>query len=90
MCPTRAGPPPCHPLRCTALCKALAGPFPALRFCPTGGVSGENMDQWFAAGATCVGIGSSMFSRAAIKDRNQKLLVEEAKHHLSLLSLISR
>ena len=69
---------------------AVKSVFPGTRFCPTGGVSGENMDQWFAAGATCVGIGSSMFSKAAIKDRNQKLLVEEAKHHLSLLSLISR
>lgn len=69
---------------------AVKSVFPGTRFCPTGGVSGENMDQWFAAGAACVGIGSSMFSKAAIKDRNQKLLVEEAKHHLSLLSLIPR
>jgi 2-dehydro-3-deoxyphosphogluconate aldolase/(4S)-4-hydroxy-2-oxoglutarate aldolase len=69
---------------------AVKSVFPGTRFCPTGGVSGDNMEHWFAAGATCVGIGSSMFSKAAIRARNQKLLVEEAKHHLSLLSLIAR
>ena len=69
---------------------ALKAVFPGTRFCPTGGVSGDNMDQWFAAGATCVGIGSSMFSKEAIRGRNQKVLVEEAKHHLSLLSLVPR
>ncbi len=69
---------------------ALKSVFPGTRFCPTGGVSGENMDQWFAVGAACVGIGSSMFSKEAIRGRNQKVLVEEAKHHLSLLSLVPR
>ncbi|MBL8385482.1 MAG: bifunctional 4-hydroxy-2-oxoglutarate aldolase/2-dehydro-3-deoxy-phosphogluconate aldolase [Burkholderiales bacterium] len=69
---------------------AVGSVFPGVRFCPTGGITGENMEQWFAAGATCVGIGSSLFSRAALAARNQKLLVEEARHHLSLLSLIPR
>jgi 2-dehydro-3-deoxyphosphogluconate aldolase/(4S)-4-hydroxy-2-oxoglutarate aldolase len=70
--------------------KAVKAVFRDTRFCPTGGVSGDNMDEWFQAGATCVGIGSSMFSAAAIRARDQKALVEEAKHHLSLLSLIPR
>ena len=70
--------------------KAVKAVFPTTRFCPTGWVTGDNMEDWFKAGASCVGIGSSLFSEAAIRARDQKLLVEEAKHHLSLLSLISR
>lgn len=36
--------------------QALSGPFPALRFCPTGGVRPENMADWLALDAVlCVG-----------------------------------
>ncbi|MEO7656551.1 MAG: bifunctional 4-hydroxy-2-oxoglutarate aldolase/2-dehydro-3-deoxy-phosphogluconate aldolase [Sphingomicrobium sp.] len=36
--------------------KALSGPFPELRFCPTGGIRQENLAQWLALdGVACVG-----------------------------------
>ncbi|SLN74795.1 bifunctional 4-hydroxy-2-oxoglutarate aldolase/2-dehydro-3-deoxy-phosphogluconate aldolase [Oceanibacterium hippocampi] len=36
--------------------KALAGPFPDLRFCPTGGLNGENFRDYLAlANVVCVG-----------------------------------
>ena len=37
--------------------KTLLGPFPNVPFVPTGGVSQENMVDWFAAGAFSVGAG---------------------------------
>jgi 2-dehydro-3-deoxyphosphogluconate aldolase / (4S)-4-hydroxy-2-oxoglutarate aldolase len=40
--------------------KALRGPFPDTNFVPTGGVSLENVDEWFAAGAFAVGAGSNL------------------------------
>jgi 2-dehydro-3-deoxyphosphogluconate aldolase/(4S)-4-hydroxy-2-oxoglutarate aldolase len=70
--------------------KAVGSVFPDTRFCPTGGVSGENMEKWFAAGAKCVGIGSSLFSGAAMRAREQKAMVDEARLLLDQLSIIER
>ena len=40
--------------------KNLRGPFPHIRFMPTGGVTAENAADWFAAGAVAVGAGSAL------------------------------
>jgi 2-dehydro-3-deoxyphosphogluconate aldolase/(4S)-4-hydroxy-2-oxoglutarate aldolase len=47
--------------------KALRGPFPEAVLLPTGGVSKENVQDWFAAGAFAVGAGGAL-APAAIKD----------------------
>jgi 2-dehydro-3-deoxyphosphogluconate aldolase/(4S)-4-hydroxy-2-oxoglutarate aldolase len=70
--------------------KALAAVFEKTRFCPTGGISADSMEHWFLAGAKCVGIGSSLFSGAALRAREQKKLVEEARLVLDQLSIIVR
>jgi 2-dehydro-3-deoxyphosphogluconate aldolase / (4S)-4-hydroxy-2-oxoglutarate aldolase len=44
--------------------KALRGPFPDVPFMPTGGVSPENLREWFAAGAVAVGAGGELCSGA--------------------------
>lgn len=49
-----------------AFLKALRGPFPTVPLMPTGGVSPENIDEWFAAGAIAVGAGSDLVSSAAL------------------------
>lgn len=43
-----------------AYLKALRGPFPEVGFVPTGGVSVENVADWFAAGAVAVGVGGAL------------------------------
>lgn len=40
--------------------KALKGPLPEIPLMPTGGVSLENMHQWFAAGVVAVGMGGNL------------------------------
>jgi 2-dehydro-3-deoxyphosphogluconate aldolase / (4S)-4-hydroxy-2-oxoglutarate aldolase len=40
--------------------KALHGPFPHIPMMPTGGVSAENVAEWFAAGVIAVGAGSEL------------------------------
>jgi 2-dehydro-3-deoxyphosphogluconate aldolase/(4S)-4-hydroxy-2-oxoglutarate aldolase len=40
--------------------RALRGPFPRVRFVPTGGVSAENAHEWFDAGAVAVAMGSNL------------------------------
>ena len=43
-----------------AYMKSLKGPFPDIPMMPTGGVSDENLKDWFAAGAFAVGAGSNL------------------------------
>lgn len=45
---------------------ALKGPFPQLKFMPTGGVSAENLGQWFNQGAFAVGAGGDLVSGKAL------------------------
>lgn len=47
-----------------AMVKAVKAPFPNVSIMPTGGVSVENMADWFAAGVTLVGAGSNLTADA--------------------------
>ena len=40
--------------------KAIHGPFPYIEMMPTGGVSKDNVKDWFDAGAVAVGAGSAL------------------------------
>ena len=51
-----------------AYMKALRGPFPEIPMMPTGGVSAENLGDWFAAGAVAVGAGSELCPPAWAKE----------------------
>jgi 2-dehydro-3-deoxyphosphogluconate aldolase/(4S)-4-hydroxy-2-oxoglutarate aldolase len=42
------------------LMKSLKGPFPDLPMMPTGGVTEDNLGEWFKAGAFAVGAGSNL------------------------------
>lgn len=50
--------------------KAVKGPCPWLSIMPTGGVAPteDNLRPWFEAGVTCVGMGSKLLSKEAIKN----------------------
>ncbi len=48
--------------------KALKGPFPQANIMPTGGVSSENVEEWFKAGAYAVGAGSFLTKDAKTGD----------------------
>ena len=47
----------------------LRGPFPDVRFVPTGGIAVSDVPTWLAAGAVCVGLGSSVVGGAAPRTR---------------------
>ncbi len=63
---------------------AMRAVFPEVAFCPTGGVSGENMEAYFAAGARMVGVGSSIIDRRAMENKDRSGTIEHAKRYLSL------
>jgi 2-dehydro-3-deoxyphosphogluconate aldolase/(4S)-4-hydroxy-2-oxoglutarate aldolase len=46
--------------------KALRAPLPDLEYMPTGGVSPENLHEWFAAGAMAVGAGGELCPAPAL------------------------
>jgi 2-dehydro-3-deoxyphosphogluconate aldolase / (4S)-4-hydroxy-2-oxoglutarate aldolase len=51
-----------------AFIKSMKVIFPDLFFMPTGGVDKENMESWFKAGASAVGMGSSLISQASMEN----------------------
>jgi 2-dehydro-3-deoxyphosphogluconate aldolase/(4S)-4-hydroxy-2-oxoglutarate aldolase len=67
--------------------KALRAPLPDIPFMPTGGVSPENMHEWFAAGAIAVGMGGNLAKgtpasiEAAARDVSQRLARIRASAH---------
>ncbi len=58
--------------------KALLGPFPGISFVPTGGVSVDNVQDWFAAGALAVGAGSAL-APPSLAGRDRGEVVETAR-----------
>jgi len=54
----------------TALLEALHGPFPDIRFCPTGGIDASNAAAWLAQpNVLCIG-GSWVAPRTSIRDHD--------------------
>jgi len=51
-----------------AYIKALRAPLPQAPLMPTGGVTVQNLAEWFASGAVAVGIGSSLSGPGAKGD----------------------
>lgn len=66
------------------LAKALSGPFPTVRFCPTGGISLETAPQYLAVpNILCVGV-SSIASREDIQKQTWSRICENAKKAATL------
>jgi 2-dehydro-3-deoxyphosphogluconate aldolase/(4S)-4-hydroxy-2-oxoglutarate aldolase len=56
--------------------RAVKGPCPWTSIMPTGGVEPtiENLGEWFSAGATCVGIGSNLFTKDLVQAKEWRRL----------------
>lgn len=67
--------------------KAIKGPQPWTSIMPTGGVSTEesNLQAWFDAGVTCVGMGSKLISKEIIAKRDFEKLSENVKSALAII-----
>lgn len=59
--------------------KALKGPFPDLHFMPTGGVSVDNVAEWFSAGVFAVGAGSELCPTPLVKEERFGEIVTRAQ-----------
>lgn len=65
--------------------KALKGPLPQANIMPTGGVSLENVDEWFKAGAYAVGAGS--FITKGAKTGDYKAVEETSREFVNKVRL---
>ena len=67
--------------------KAVKGPMPWTSIMPTGGVSPneENLKEWFEAGVTCVGMGSKLFPKAVLDNKNYSYISKICSEALTII-----
>jgi 2-dehydro-3-deoxyphosphogluconate aldolase/(4S)-4-hydroxy-2-oxoglutarate aldolase len=66
-----------------AYLRALRGPFPDIPLVPTGGVTLENVEEMFKAGAVAVGVGTELISKEALDRRDYAAIGAVAKRFLA-------
>ena len=65
---------------------ALKGPFPQIPLCPTGGVNLQTIGEFVKAGASAVGVGGELVSKAAIDAGDYGKITELAKQYVAALA----
>lgn len=67
--------------------KAIKGPQPWTSIMPTGGVAPtrENLEGWFKAGVTCVGMGSKLISKTLIAENNFAEMENISRNALNII-----
>ncbi|OJJ16856.1 bifunctional 4-hydroxy-2-oxoglutarate aldolase/2-dehydro-3-deoxy-phosphogluconate aldolase [marine bacterium AO1-C] len=75
-----------------AFIKAVKGPCPWLNIMPTGGVSPdkENIQAWFDAGVTCVGIGSKLISKDMVKNEDYVGLTQKVTQVVKIIEQVNK
>ncbi len=70
--------------------RAVKGPCPWTSIMPTGGVEPtiENMGEWFSAGATCVGIGSNLFTKDLVTGKDWKKLSKRIAATVKIVKML--
>lgn len=70
--------------------KAIRGPQPWTSIMPTGGVSPtrENLEDWFNAGVTCVGMGSKLVKKDANGNYDLKQIESDTKSALEIIKSV--
>jgi 2-dehydro-3-deoxyphosphogluconate aldolase/(4S)-4-hydroxy-2-oxoglutarate aldolase len=72
--------------------KGIKGPQPWTSIMPTGGVAPnrENLSAWFAAGVTCVGMGSKLISKEILATKNFAKLEQDVKDALEIIQSLRK
>lgn len=68
--------------------RALRGPFPDVAFMPSGGVSADNLDAWFAAGVVAVAAGGELANSVSITAQNWADLEDRAARFAAAFSAL--
>ena len=72
--------------------KGIKGPQPWTSIMPTGGVAPtkENLEAWFNAGVTCVGMGSKLIAKEADETYNFVKIENKTKEALQIIKFLRR
>lgn len=70
---------PAHRLGGPAYLREVLAPLPHVKLMPTGGVRLESIGDWFAAGAVCLGVGTSLIRPDLIEAGDFDTLTEHAR-----------
>lgn len=62
--------------------RAIHAVFPDVRLCPTGGVSMQNLEVYFAAGAALVGVGNNIVDQRALTAGDRARVIAHARRFL--------
>ena len=67
--------------------KAVFSVMPDIKMMPTGGVepTEDNLREWFGAGVTCVGMGSQLFRKDWLSEKQYDSLQEKITHTISIV-----
>ena len=72
--------------------KGIKGPQPWTNIMPTGGVSPtkENLEAWFNAGVTCVGMGSKLMAKKSNGEFDLEAIKNKVKNALAIISEVKK
>jgi len=74
---------PCRPFG-PGYIRELRGPFEQVPLVAVGGVTVQNMSEYFDAGVSAVGASTSLFGQTALKDRNLEEIAGNIRNFISL------
>ncbi len=70
---------PCSAMGGPSYIRQLLGPFDTVKLAAVGGVNSDNLADYFGAGAAAVGVGSALFGKQALAEKNLSVLTENVK-----------
>ena len=75
-----------------AFVKGLRAPMPWSKIMVTGGVkpTRENLEGWFKAGVTCVGMGSNLFPKEAVASKDWQIITKLCREALDIIADIRK
>jgi 2-dehydro-3-deoxyphosphogluconate aldolase/(4S)-4-hydroxy-2-oxoglutarate aldolase len=73
---------PCGAMGGARYIRDLLGPFDDLKLAAVGGVTLENLGEYFAAGAASVGVSSALFGQRALQEKNLTLLADNVTNFI--------
>jgi len=76
---------PCSSVGGPPYIKALKGPFPEVRFVPTGGVTLETAAEFLRAGSAALGVGGELVQAAALKAGKSQVITETARKFIEII-----
>ena len=73
---------PCGAMGGAKYIRDLQGPFDQIKLAAVGGVSINNLDEYFNAGVTAVGVSTSLFGSKALSEKNLEQLGHNVKNFI--------